>query len=334
MEIRDELTKSKNILLKYNCIVLPQTRIQKILEIAHNQHQGISKTKAQLQEKVWWPGLSGDTENYIKSCYACQVTTSSTVQCEPLKMSEIPKTSWHTLALDIKGPFPCGTILLVLIDYRSRYPVVTSIKTLNSVNIIKSLEKTFSLFGYPAKVTTGNGSQFKSSEFKTYLSTNNIEHRMVTPYWPIAIDEVERFNRTPGKAIKCAHGQGKNWKDELDEFLLEYHSTPHSVTQCAPSNIMFSHRFKTDIQALQEKQQKNYHKTLTRLDGQRKKKSTQYTDNKRNVKLIKISKNDIVLAKDIHPNNKLSTFYKLNPYIVTKVYKRSAKIKNDKGKYV
>ena len=326
-KIRDELRTSKNILLKSNCIVIPQTLTQKILEIAHNQHQGISKTKARLRKKVWWPGLSADIENYIKSCYACQVTTPSTVQCEPLKMTEIPKTSWHTLALDIESPFSCGTNLLVLIDYRSRYPVVTSMKTVNSINIIKSLQKTFSLFGYLAKIITDNGPQFKSSEFKAYLSTHNIEHRMVTPYWPIANGEVERFNRTLGKAIKCAHVQGKTWKDELDKFLLEYRSTPHSVTQCAPSEIMFSHNFKTDIPKFQEKQKKNHHKALTRLDGQKKKKSKQYTDNKRNAKVINISRNNFVLAKDIHLKSKLSNFHEPNPYIVTKVYKRSAKIK-------
>ena len=50
--------------------------------------------------------------------------------------------------------------------------------------------------------------------------------------------------------------------------------------------------------------------------------------------MIKISRNDIILAKDNHPENKLSTFYKPNPYIVAKVYKWSAKIKNGKGEYV
>ena len=76
-------------------------------------------------------------------------------------------------------------------------------KTVNSVNIIKSLEKTFSLFGYPAKITTDNGPQLKSSEFKTYLSTHNIEHCMFTPYCPIANGKVEKFNRTLGKAINA-----------------------------------------------------------------------------------------------------------------------------------
>ena len=59
--------------------------------------------------------------------------------------------------------------LLLLIDYRSRCSLVTSMKTVDSVNIVKSLEKTFPLFDYPAKITTDKGPQFKSSEFKTYL---------------------------------------------------------------------------------------------------------------------------------------------------------------------
>ena len=57
---------------------------------------------------------------------------------------------------------------LVLIDYHSRYPVVTSMKTVNSVNI-KSLENHFHSLAIHQKA---------------YLSTHNIEHHMVTPFGP------------------------------------------------------------------------------------------------------------------------------------------------------
>ena len=95
---------------------MPQTLRTKCIEIAHSQHQGISKTIARLREKVWWLGISADTESFIKSCIACQSVTQPKVKYEPLNTSEIPKSSWHTLAIDIKGPFTCGTNLLVLID--------------------------------------------------------------------------------------------------------------------------------------------------------------------------------------------------------------------------
>ena len=41
-----------------------------------------------------------------------------------------------------------------------------------------------------------------------------------------------------------------------------------------------------------------------------------------------------MLAKDIHSKNKVSTYYETNLCIVTKVYKQSARIKNDKGEHV
>lgn len=166
-------------------------------------------------------------------------------------MSETLKTSWHTL----KGRVSCGTNLTELIKYCSLYPVATSMKTIKNVNIIKSLEKTFSLFSYPAKITTDNGPKFKPSEFKTHLSTYNKEHHIVTLSWPIANGEVEMFNRTLGKAIKCAHIQGKNWKDELDKFFSNM-VVPHiqsinaTLCLCTNSNLRSQHSERSNRKAI------------------------------------------------------------------------------------
>ena len=49
-----------------------------------------------------------------------KVTTPLNVQCQPLKMKEIPITSWHIVAVDIQEPYPGSKYILLLIDYRSR----------------------------------------------------------------------------------------------------------------------------------------------------------------------------------------------------------------------
>ena len=126
----------------------------------------------------------------------------------------------------------------------------------------------------------------------------------------------------------------KSWKDTLNKFVLKYRFTPPKITQCVPSYIIFLYKFKTDILAFEENQQKSHRKTLNELDKQQKEKSKQSTDSKRKCKPIHISKNGIVLAKYIHPKNKVSTYYEPNLYIATKVHKKSARIKSNKGEHV
>ena len=76
-QIQDQLSINNDLLLKHNCIVIPPTLQQQVLQLAHSQHQGVSKTKALLREKVWWPSINCDVEQLIKSCHACQITTAS-----------------------------------------------------------------------------------------------------------------------------------------------------------------------------------------------------------------------------------------------------------------
>ena len=72
--------------------------------------------------------------------------------------------------MDLQGPYPTGDYLLVLIDYFNRYPIVVQLKTITTETIKRSLDKAFSIFGYPTRITTDNGPQFISDEFKTYIT--------------------------------------------------------------------------------------------------------------------------------------------------------------------
>ena len=171
-QIRHQLSLKDDILLKGNLIVIPTKLQDRILQLAHAQPQGISKTKSLLREKVWWPTINTDVESMIASCHTCQVTAPSSLNYQPLKMSEIPKSCWHTLAVDIQGPYPTGEHILLLIDYRSRYSVATLLKTITSTTVVSSLHKVFTMFGYPKRICTDNGPQFISRQFTAYLESH------------------------------------------------------------------------------------------------------------------------------------------------------------------
>ncbi|MCH2405926.1 MAG: DDE-type integrase/transposase/recombinase [Nitrosopumilus sp.] len=329
---KNYLSIANDIILMKNRIVIPKVLRLDILKIAHKSHQGIVKTKAMLREKVYWPNINKDVEVLIGSCYACQVVTQAPSKCEPLRMSEIPKSAWHTLAIDIQGPYPTGDFLLVIIDYRSRYPVVCQLKNITTKSITKALRKVFMTFGYPYRITTDNGSNFKSSAFCSYLQAHGIKHRIVTPYWPSANGEVERFNRVLKKQNQTAHVEGLDWREKLQEFLLYYRSTPHTVTGEAPATVLFGRGIRNGLPQVESDVSEDVE--VDKTDRDNKEKAKVYADKKRRARDAILKTGDLVLLKNLHKLNKLSTEYEHKPYRVINVYPRSCKIENAKGQYI
>ena len=45
-----------------------------MLNLAHEEHQGIVKTKNRLRTEVWWPKIDKEAEELCKKCHECQVT--------------------------------------------------------------------------------------------------------------------------------------------------------------------------------------------------------------------------------------------------------------------
>ena len=71
--------------------------------------------------------------------------------------------------------------------------------------VIPRLHKIFAEFGVPPQVRTDNGPPFNGKEFKSFAKRSAFEHRNVTPKWPQANGEVERFMRTIKKTIEAGY---------------------------------------------------------------------------------------------------------------------------------
>ena len=222
--------------------------------MTHTQHQGIIKTKA--LKKVRWPGITQKIESLIANFRACQVTATPTSKWDPLLMSQIPDNSWDTITLDLKEPFHTSKNILVLIDCRSRFPVVSVLKTTTANTIIKSLLKIFYTFGYSKCITNDNGSQFKSIAFRNFLKQHNIKPWVVTLYWPSANGEVERFNRTSEKPYSALTPKEKtgNKKSKSFYYNIEQHHIPsltyhqHSLCFAIHHAMIYHHLIPTTNQ--------------------------------------------------------------------------------------
>jgi len=244
--VHQELTSVGKLVLRGSRICIPEKLQKQVLSLAHEGHQGIVKCKQRLREKVWWPGIDKDMENFVKSCRSCQLMSADT-KPEPLQPTVLPDRPWQQIGIDLCGPFPGGEHLLVGVDYYSRWFEVEILHATTSSKIVETLDNWFTNHGIPEVIISDNGPQFRSEEFVRYVQSLGVTHRKITPYSPQANGEVERQNKTLLKAIRIAHSEGKDWKRELNKFLVAYRSTPHSVTGKSPFEIMYGRKMKTKL---------------------------------------------------------------------------------------
>ena len=84
INVKEELTVNaeSNLILRGSRIVIPTTLQQRAVDIAHQGHQGIVKTKKLLREKVWM------VKGAIQTCIACQFNGPEN-HPQPLKMTPL-----------------------------------------------------------------------------------------------------------------------------------------------------------------------------------------------------------------------------------------------------
>jgi hypothetical protein len=313
--IKDELCVVGQVILRGSRIVVPTSLRKKMINIAHEGHQGITKTKQRLRSTVWWPKMDREIEKACKTCKPCQLVSIPSTP-EPMKRTALPTEPWRDLALDLMGPFPSGETLLVIVDYYSRYTDVVILKNTSTENIIESLENIFATFGLPQTLKTDNGSQFISEKFQNYLKDKDIIHITSTPLWPQGNGEIEIQNKTLLKAIRCAHAENKNWKNELRKFLVAYRTTPHTVTGISPSELMFNRRIKTKLPDMKINISVKEDEGIRDRDAEMKLKGKLYADSSRGATKSQIQIGDKVLLEK-RKENKLSTTYEKEPFTVT-----------------
>ena len=243
----------------------------------------------------------------------CQVTTRETTR-EPLQMSPLPEGPWKEVSVDFKELSGGGYLLVVYDDY-SRYPVVEVITSVSSKTVIPRLNKIFAEFGIPETVRSDNGPPFNSKEFGEFSQRIGFTHRRVTPLWPRANGEVERFMRTLKKTIEAAKVEQRPWKEELCELLRNYRATPHCTTRKAPATVLFNRPIPTKLPDVPT--DKVDPASIGRNDAQGKANMKKHADNKRFVRPNCFSEGDKVIVKRDPSTKKSGLPYDPDPYVIT-----------------
>ena len=131
--------------------------------------------------------------------------------------------------------------LLCAIYLYSKYAFVVPLKGKKGISIVNAFDKIIKQSQRkPNKIWVDQGSEFYNSNFKKWLSDNNII--MYSTYNEGKSVVIERFIRTlKNKFYKHMTVTGKNvYYDVLDDIVNEYINTKHSTIKMKPKDVGYN----------------------------------------------------------------------------------------------
>ena len=241
--LRAEITIENELLLRGSRIIIPASMRLEMLDKIHTGHQGIKKCRERACQSVWWPGLSRQLEELVKTCTEC--VKAQKQRAQPLVVSSFPDLPWQKVATDLfewKGEH-----YLLIVDYYSRFIEIALLKRTSAEEVIRHTKSIFARHGVPEVVVSDNGPQY-SGAYKKFAKDYQFTHVTSSPYYPQSNGEAERAVGT----IKRLLSKGN------DPYLaiLSYRSTPLQ-NGFSPSELLMNRKLRTTVPITREQRKPN-----------------------------------------------------------------------------
>ena len=110
-------------------LLLPRAMIPEVLELAHGLplagHMGQKKTEEKVRQRFYWIGLRQDTQDYVRSCAACNRAKHERVRPRGPLQSFHAGYPMERVHIDLLGPFPLSRngnrYVLMVIDQFTKW---------------------------------------------------------------------------------------------------------------------------------------------------------------------------------------------------------------------
>ena len=232
-------------------LVVPKRHRNEILSNYHDGglggHQGVARTFERVRTRYYWTNYHNDVKNYVKTCPVCQRSDKSngskvqSIPVLPFPVSDV----FETMGIDVIGPLPTtergNKYIVMMVDHGSKWTEAFATGDVTSKTIASLIfENIICRFGPPKKLHSDRGSNFLSRVLKKLCDLFTIHKTNTTAYHPSCNGQVERLNGVVvGMIRKIVMDNEEDWDIHLPAALFAYRTTPHSVTNLSPYQLVY-----------------------------------------------------------------------------------------------
>nr|XP_039255214.1 uncharacterized protein K02A2.6-like [Styela clava] len=235
---RCDLVLENSLIVKGNRIVVPSKLRSQVLNALHSGLQGETECLLLARQSVFWPGITKNVTDMVKSCELCNKYHSAQAKM-PMMKPDLPSRPWKKLGTDI-FEFQ-GKKYLMIVDYFQRFPVVRKLQDMTAESVCEQFSNVLAEYGLCSTILADFGSQYVSQLFRGKCDANGITMSFSSPYHHQANSLAERAIGTCKLLWKKAKEEGKS----LESSLWIYRVTPLDYQTPSPFELLFGRKPRT-----------------------------------------------------------------------------------------
>ena len=227
-------------------VVLPLKYREMIYRVLHTEmgHLGSERVLQLAQQRVYWPLMSSDIEQFTRERCRCivqrrqqQLAVAPLVSIQTSTPMELVSIDFLALEESTTG---CKYILL-LVDHFTKYAQAYPTKNKSALTAAKCIWNDFLLrFGLVDRILHDQGKEFDNALFKELERFCGMIRSRTTSYHAQCNGQVERMNATLlGMLRTLVETDKPNWHRHLNKLLAAYNSTIHSTTGYSPFFLLY-----------------------------------------------------------------------------------------------
>jgi len=221
-------------------VAIPEALKQRLLRYQHQSvlagHPGSRRMYDTLRRYVYWPTMVVDVYKHVEQCPACAKNRlserrhTSTMQLFPAL------EPFSGLAMDLLGPLTISRgghkHVLVICDRFTKLTRAIPLRVATALTVSSALIDTWvAAYGIPDSVLTDNGPQFASVYYQGILGLLGMASNYTSPYHPQTNGQVERYNRTLVRQLRCYIAEHQTeWDSHLSLLTTGYNTLVHAST--------------------------------------------------------------------------------------------------------
>ena len=216
-------------------LVVPRGLRKELVKKLHAAHCGITKTQMHARSLYYWPRMNLEIKTEVENCEVCRYYLPSNSK-QPFALAPPGRSPMSQVGADL---FKLNNKdYLVMVDRYSGFAFCNILKSLVTSAVTKQILQWFLEFGFPERIRTDGGPQFRS-EFKAFCDEFNIKHEVSSPHY----HESNGLAEAAVKQMKHLLDKKNQKWDDFQMALLEWRNTPNA-TGYSPSQLFFGRRQK------------------------------------------------------------------------------------------